>query len=184
MESLYERLGDTDIRLLTVAVHDGAVSSLELRTYPQAAAPEYDALSYTWRNDTSTTSTTCDGLPLDIRTNLFTALPFICDFWPEPRTRPLWIDAICLNQKDNEEKAIQVPRMGDIYGTATRTLIWLGEAADDSDLAMDNIESLAKKMLSVKDPGFLMIRQTLIKHNLPLPDDPIWKALKALQLRP
>ena len=184
MRSLYERLGETDIRLFTVRVHDGVTASLELHTYPRLLAPEYDAVSYAWGDDTSTTSVMCNGASLKIRTNLFIALPFIHDFRPEPRTRPLWADAICLNQTDPDEKAIHVPRMGEVYENATRTLIWLGEADDNSDLAMDNMESLTQKLLTVKNPSSLSVRQRLTNYELPPPEDQKWEALKALQLRP
>lgn len=38
----------------------------------------------------------------------------------------LWIDAICLNQSDNVEKAQQIPLMGEIYYQAHKTYFWLG----------------------------------------------------------
>jgi hypothetical protein len=44
----------------------------------------------------------------------------------------LWIDAICIDQENNDEKAIQVALMGDIYSTASKVIIWLG--ADTRDL--------------------------------------------------
>jgi hypothetical protein len=184
MISLYERLGENDIRLLTVSVHDGATASLELHTYPRTAAPEYDAVSYTWGDDASAASVMCNGVSLEIKTNLFRALPFIHDFRPEPRTRPLWVDAICLNQSDYHEKATHVPHMNEVYENASRTLIWLGEAADNSDLALDNIESLTQKLLTVKNPRSLSVRQRLTNYDLPLPNDQKWEALKVLQLRP
>jgi hypothetical protein len=40
--------------------------------------------------------------------------------------RYLWIDAICLNQKDGDEKAQQIPLMGEIYSQADKLHIWLG----------------------------------------------------------
>lgn len=48
-------------------------------------------------------------------------------------TQRLWIDAICLNQDDNTEKAHQVPIMGRIYERAKGVHIWLG--AEDKDTA-------------------------------------------------
>ena len=44
-----------------------------------------------------------------------------------------WIDAICINQADEDEKATQIPLMGKVYSLAGRVLGWLG--ADETDLA-------------------------------------------------
>ena len=42
----------------------------------------------------------------------------------------MWIDAICINQDDSADKEQQVKLMRDIYGSATRALVWLGDAPD------------------------------------------------------
>lgn len=39
---------------------------------------------------------------------------------------PIWIDAVCINQNDDEEKSVQVNRMGTIFAHATEVLSWLG----------------------------------------------------------
>ena len=44
---------------------------------------------------------------------------------------PIWIDAICINQSNNEEKSQQVAMMGEIYSGAAEVLVWLGEDAFD-----------------------------------------------------
>ena len=38
-----------------------------------------------------------------------------------------WIDAICINQEDPQERSTQVLLMGKIYGQAQCTIVWLGE---------------------------------------------------------
>jgi hypothetical protein len=38
----------------------------------------------------------------------------------------LWIDAICLNQSDDAEKAQHIPLMGEIYHQAHKSYFWLG----------------------------------------------------------
>ncbi|KAI1381361.1 heterokaryon incompatibility protein-domain-containing protein [Hypoxylon crocopeplum] len=49
----------------------------------------------------------------------------------------LWLDAVCLNQKDDIEKATQILRMGDIYRLARKVHIWLGDdQLDDSAKAL------------------------------------------------
>ncbi|KAJ9156843.1 hypothetical protein NKR19_g4105 [Coniochaeta hoffmannii] len=50
--------------------------------------------------------------------------------WAKPEPRTLWIDYICINQSDLQEKANQVSRMGTIYSKASRVLVWLGPDVD------------------------------------------------------
>lgn len=38
----------------------------------------------------------------------------------------IWTDFLCLNQRNNEEMGQQVPRMGQVYSQAKRTIAWLG----------------------------------------------------------
>jgi hypothetical protein len=40
--------------------------------------------------------------------------------------RVLWADALCINQRDEEEKGRQVRLMRKIYKQATKVLLWLG----------------------------------------------------------
>lgn len=45
----------------------------------------------------------------------------------EDTHRILWVDALCINQKDTLERNDQVKRMIEIYKRSTQTLVWLGE---------------------------------------------------------
>ncbi|KAH8804435.1 heterokaryon incompatibility protein-domain-containing protein [Xylogone sp. PMI_703] len=47
------------------------------------------------------------------------------------KPRYLWIDAICLDQQNDEEKAEQIPLMGEIYSQAHKVHIWLGSDNED-----------------------------------------------------
>jgi hypothetical protein len=42
------------------------------------------------------------------------------------RNRRLWVDAICINQKDNDEKGPQVALMAQVFRNAECVLVWLG----------------------------------------------------------
>jgi len=43
----------------------------------------------------------------------------------------IWIDAICIDQDNEDEKSTQILLMGDIYSGASRVIIWLGEETGD-----------------------------------------------------
>jgi hypothetical protein len=52
-----------------------------------------------------------------------------------------WFDAVCINQRDNDEKSQQVSQMGEVYKIATHTIINLGEATDESDLVLGMVDA-------------------------------------------
>lgn len=59
---------------------------------------------------------------------------------PQGGTLYLWIDAICINPEDHDERASQVTIMGDIYRQAQQVVIFLGTADDGSTRAMDLLQ--------------------------------------------
>ena len=66
------------------------------------------------------------------------------------RSPLIWVDAICINQNDNVEKSVQVPRMSDIYGKCQHVLAWLGPVENEDQ---DSICKLAEKLRDFKSPG-------------------------------
>ena len=102
----------------------------------------YIALSYTWSGPVSQSAIIIGGVPLHVTENLELALRRVRG---PIRARNMWVDAICINQNDDEEKCVQVSMMGDIYAGAARTAVWLGEKSADSDVAMDFIHSLRQR---------------------------------------
>ena len=186
MPSLYRRLDKSDIRLFTIRSHKAANVVCELQTYPRTYTPDYDAVTYVWGDDPSVTLVVCNGYQLSIRSSLFRALPLIDGSRPKPK-RPLWIDALCLNPKDDIEKATHVPLMGGIYENAKRTLVCFDESAENSDQAIRSMPSLMRTMLTVDRDQVLYAlshEEDLTVYGLPAKDDPLWHALQVLQLRP
>jgi hypothetical protein len=55
-----------------------------------------------------------------------------------------WIDTICIRQKDIPERNSQVRHMNSIYKKASEVVAWVGEEAEDSNLAFDAFEALPK----------------------------------------
>ncbi|KAK0713942.1 heterokaryon incompatibility protein-domain-containing protein [Lasiosphaeria miniovina] len=56
-----------------------------------------------------------------------------------PNDFTIWADAICINQSDLAEKSSQVALMSSIYSSAARVVGWLGEAAGESNYAIELI---------------------------------------------
>jgi hypothetical protein len=92
--------------------------------------PQYAALSYVWGSTQMTRPLVCNGHTLPITQNLHDALWRMAFVQPRPPLELLWVDAVCINQKDQGEKMTQVNLMGQIYGMASVVLVWLGTAAE------------------------------------------------------
>lgn len=83
----------------------------------------FEALSYVWGSNIKNQEIACDGLDMNITTNLSKALRRLR---LSDAPRRLWADSICINQEDLEEKGHQVAIMGQIYRMAERVLIYIG----------------------------------------------------------
>jgi Heterokaryon incompatibility protein (HET) len=60
----------------------------------------------------------------------------------ERKSLLLWIDSLCINQDDNNEKGLQVQRMGKTYSGAAVVLSWLGPEDLPSTIAMTKLSKL------------------------------------------
>ena len=101
--------------------------------------PSYEALSYVWGDQRITRRIFIHGLSSHVTVNLEIALRHL-RYVSGPRV--LWIDAICINQRDIAERSVQVMHMGEAYARATNVIAWLGEESSDSNLAFDAFNSL------------------------------------------
>lgn len=144
--------------------------------------PAYEALSYTWGEKTGH-SIDCDGQSLFIRENICSALRRLRR---AGTVRNLWIDALCINQLDIEERNEQLRSMKSIYQNATMVLVWLGEESADSPQAFELISQILARQRTWKeeDSKTPMTAQDLIDEGLPEPFSPIWRSLDALYWRP
>ncbi|EXJ72377.1 uncharacterized protein A1O5_04881 [Cladophialophora psammophila CBS 110553] len=98
-----------------------------------------EALSYTWGNDAALTNVVVNGQ----RTRTTRNLEAFLRHRRETHEKViLWVDAICINQNDPQDKNSQIPKMNMIYGFASKLTIWLGPDSDDSSLAMETLVKL------------------------------------------
>ncbi|KAM0425499.1 hypothetical protein ACHAPT_009288 [Fusarium lateritium] len=103
----------------------------------------YDALSYTWGDENLRSVIIVDGLRTSVTKNLHSALTHLRD---SHRERTLWVDALCINQDDPEERDEQVTKMGSIYSRARKVVVWLGEQTKEVEGAFATLEKGAHNM--------------------------------------
>jgi hypothetical protein len=144
-------LADQQIRLLNLLPGPFGTSiyvQLGATILAHDSIPDFEALSYTWGSPDhpvniffNVPSRSLQFLP--ITRNLECALQHLRYI---DRPRVLWIDAICVNQQDIQERSKQVPRMTDIYSLTKNVLVWVGPEADNSTLALDVLRDLSTKV--------------------------------------
>ncbi|KAH8163632.1 hypothetical protein CIB48_g4618 [Xylaria polymorpha] len=143
----YCPLGDpsNDIRVLKIMDNDGDEIECKLE---KCCDGDYNTLSWCWgRSD-------ADAEIRILHSNEFYFYPvplnLKCALRELRRIKVLkiWIDFLCIDQSNNEEKNNQVPLMSSIYGKSSCVYVWLGSQGDNSDLAMDFIEN---RVLNLKD---------------------------------
>jgi hypothetical protein len=90
----------------------------------------YDAISYTWGRPILTFALHIDdGTQVCVTENLDRALRHLRR---TDRNRLLWADAASINQNDNDEKAVQIPLMVQIFRGARSVMAWLDPGGDTS----------------------------------------------------
>ena len=94
--------------------------------------PAYDAISYTWGSSEKTHEILLSGARCAVSSVVHEILQGRRSVWT---TKWLWIDSLCINQQDDEEKSEQIQLMRDIYRNAVRVLVWLGPL-DDAHLGI------------------------------------------------
>ena len=138
MAQRYQRLEHGFIRLLSFS--DGSGLSCTMQPFKLAEAPAYIALSYTWgaasyqkgRPSSQTYWISLNDERVQVQQNLHDALRHLGHVVREAE-RLFWVDAICINQEDVQEKTAQVKMMKDIYEHADHIFAWLGVPLDEQE---------------------------------------------------
>lgn len=135
-----EPLERNQIRILTLSASrmDEAQIQCSLKSFDNP--PPYIALSYTWGDQTKTNTILVDDQPFDATENLENALKHLRD---AEKDLYFWVDAICINQRDEDEKEHQLQLMPTIFSQAQETRVWLGAGEETSDRAIDLINKLS-----------------------------------------
>lgn len=130
--------------------------SVSLEHYSLDHPPAYAALSYTWGapcagcspewdDPNATLNISVNGKDFGVRWNLAAALLRLCSGEELSEYQLIWIDAICIDQLNIQERNSGVRTMKDIYSTATCTFIWLGsDHHNNSAVGLKALQALAQ----------------------------------------
>jgi hypothetical protein len=132
-----------------------------IQAFALQEAPQYTALSYTWAGEatddqltasseegspnwTSPRNVLVNGARFHVNEPLWIALigleRHIGQDW-------LWVDAICINQSDLDERTVQVNFMCRIYSSASDVVVWLGLDANlEEEVMVQCVKQLSRIM--------------------------------------
>ncbi|KAB2573914.1 putative het domain protein [Lasiodiplodia theobromae] len=150
---------------------------------------EYDALSYTWGTaEPDKPIVANNDRRLLVTDNLAKAMR---RFRHATEVVSLWIDQLCIDQRNARERSLQVAMMGTIYRSARKVIVWLGDDVQD--------DGSSQQQLNLK-PGLRLAGQILDKlreeprlkfdwsnsatSSLPRAGNRPWQALAAILRRP
>lgn len=139
----YEELkGERDIRLLEI-YPDNEQNMLRGRVYDTNLDVEdgYIAISYTWGPALKPYRIHTSVGDLPIPASLHSALKRVRS---SEQSVTVWADAICIHQRNESEKVRQIELLPVIFGQAKQVFGWVGDMADDSDLAIKALQSVTQ----------------------------------------
>jgi hypothetical protein len=150
----------------------------------------YRSLSYVWGpeqpNNNKRLVVTPQGV-LRIRTSLGAALQRLRQSTKE---LVLWVDSICINQEDEDEKAKQITLLPQIFQRATCTLAVLAtdnksEQTVQTLLQIAAVQAYGSDMTKwPKEVGFLRAHAPWIANGLPAHDSSFWQNVEYFFRRP
>ncbi|KAF5009248.1 hypothetical protein FDECE_4541 [Fusarium decemcellulare] len=125
------RLASNEFRLICLpsSTHVDDPIHFDLEVYKNERCPEYETTSYTWAGedgDGSCCKPIFIGQYWDVLLHTRNCWSMLRLMWPVKGLRMIWVDAICINQKDVEERDAQVSKMSQIYAECRGAYVYLG----------------------------------------------------------
>lgn len=154
----YQPLKEDHIRLLRLnrrsLFSEPSCELIEVSLYD---APAFEAISYTWGVKPPHIPLKVNGCQLKVTS----AVEELLFYQRSILGRKLfWIDAICIDQENINEKNIQLPLMTEIYQRASRVIVWLGAPENPRDTLA------VRKIIKVLDFPQLFISTTALLGNI------------------
>lgn len=119
---------NNEIRLLIIW-HDEWEASLQcsIRVVSLNDAPVYRTLSYVWGDPGPQTDIFIDDCTISVNSNLADAIRRLRASISDHERLEIWIDAVCVDQKNIPERGHSVTLMRKIYSQCLEVTVWLGE---------------------------------------------------------
>lgn len=128
------------VRIKPSSISDAKIECELVSVYLQTQ-PRLEALSYFWGDPNITAPILLNGVEWQVPANLEPALRRLRH---EDRERLIWIDSLCINQADADERVSQIGLMHQIYRGPTQVVVWLGDCdAEDQDAGLQMLEYLS-----------------------------------------
>jgi hypothetical protein len=174
----YQPLSEGQIRILEISpggTDDFIDCCFVYANLDEEQITPYEALSYRWGDDSI--PIVVDGHQFNVTANLYSALIHLRD---TKQSRRIWIDAICINQNQHDEKSEQVQLMRQIYQRAARTIVWLGEGSSATSSGFALIPRLINAQVLREQAGEQRRLEDLDTsersfYGLPSQYEPIWR---------
>jgi hypothetical protein len=157
-QSLYQTLRGGEIRLLTIR----SQSNFTLENAYLRDNPYYVAISYCWGDVEDLCNVRVNDYEFQLRGHVYAMLS---NLYHKHQVTRLWLDLVCINQNDPDEKSKQVPIMGEIYRRATKVYAWLGEADRQIDCVFDVLQEFRDRKKEAKFPTHFDAAEQLSYHR-------------------
>jgi hypothetical protein len=209
-KSIYEPFIDTKvnrIRLLTLGweiIDSKWVYSAKLTSHTLGPELKYNCISYVWGDRKAPPKRTIilNGVSRPLLPSIYPILELIRKKFPNnihtsgttlahstntttpsSTTQPTtnwWIDYLCINQDDVEERNSQVAIMKDIYRGAQEAVVWLGEEDErplesDVDMEVRNCSGGIKSLQKLREQRYDFYGNTRNKNNLERKEKQKWQ---------
>ncbi|KIW94783.1 uncharacterized protein Z519_04760 [Cladophialophora bantiana CBS 173.52] len=166
---------------------DGAIRC-RLRHDVLGPSLQFSAVSYEWGSLVSGKHEIyIDDMSFEVPHNLLLFLTALLHIYSIDGYKSLWIDAICIDQLNIEEKNHQVQQMKNIYQMATNVLVWLGPSDDKIDRLFDFLQDLC--IPNSAENAARSVAQLTLEQWKHYQDKvfgagvPVWEACEALSKR-
>ncbi|KAI1047803.1 hypothetical protein LB505_012848 [Fusarium chuoi] len=137
-----------EIRLLCLGANSSLIFNRVSLNDP--AWPSFVPLLYVWGDLNDNPSLDVSGETIAATRNLHHILDCLL---ASRFDELLWIDALCIDQQNREERASQVAMMGAIYSHARYVLAFLSPQSEPFNLGLDYIEATARDTMIHFNPS-------------------------------